>query len=105
MADKNIVLMFDANDHKGCLYLIVIEYYVLSPSLQQKWYRCETCKKKGIPYSITERRVLGSQPSGDMNHKPEGMLPLFSARPVVTPATLKRASTNFAAWNTVRPSS
>jgi len=62
------------------------------------------CQGKGSPYSITERRVpelipaLGSQPAGDMSHKPDGRLPLLSARPGVTPATLKRAATNFAAW-------
>ena len=61
-------------------------------------------KGKGSPYSITERRVpepipvLGSQPAGDVSHKPGGRLPLLSARPAVTPATLKRAATNFAAW-------
>ena len=56
-----------------------------------------TCKKgKGSPYSITERRVpqlisvLGSQPAGDVNHKPDGRLRLLSARPAVTPTTLKR---------------
>jgi len=55
-------------------------------------------------YSITERRVpelipvLGSQPAGDVSHKPGGRLPLLSARPAVTPATLKRAAINFAAW-------
>ena len=43
-------------------------------------------------------QVLGSQPAGDMNHKPDGRLPLLSARPAVTPATLKRAATDFAAW-------
>jgi len=59
---------------------------------------------KGSPYSITERRVpelipvLGSQPAGDVSHKPGGRLSLLSARPVVTSATLKRAATNFAAW-------
>ena len=65
-----------------------------------------TCglKGKGSPYSITERRVpelipvLGSQPAGDVNHKPDGRLSLLSARPAVTPATFKRADTNFAAW-------
>ena len=63
-----------------------------------------TSKGKGSPYSITERRVpelisvLGSQPAGDVSHKPGGWLPLLSARPVVTLATLKRAATNFAAW-------
>jgi len=42
--------------------------------------------------------VLDSQPAGDVSHKPGGRLPLLSARPAVTPATLKRAATNFAAW-------
>jgi len=61
-------------------------------------------KGKGSPYSITERRipelipVLGSQPAGGVSHKAGGRLPLLSARPAVTPATLKRAATNFAAW-------
>ena len=60
--------------------------------------------KKGSPYSITERRVpelipvLGSQPASDVSHKPGGKLPLLSAGPAVTPATIKRAATNFAAW-------
>ena len=60
--------------------------------------------KKASPYSITERRfpelipILDSQPADDVNHKPDGSLPLLSARPAVTPATLKRAVTNFAAW-------
>ena len=39
--------------------------------------------------------VLGSQPPGDMSHKPGGRLPLLSARPAVIPASLKRAATNF----------
>ena len=61
-------------------------------------------KAKGSTYSTTERRVpeqilvLGSQPAGDVSHKPVGRLPLLSARPAVTFATLKRAATNFAAW-------
>jgi len=42
--------------------------------------------------------VLVSQPASDVSHKPGGRLPLLSARPAVTPATLKRAATNFAAW-------
>ena len=60
-------------------------------------------KGKGSPYSITERRVpelipvLGSRPAGDVSHKPGGRLPLLFARPAVTPATLKRAVTIFAA--------
>jgi len=61
-------------------------------------------KGKGSPYKTTECRfpelipVLGSQPAGDVSHKPSGRLPLLSARPAVTPATFKRAATNFAAW-------
>ena len=42
--------------------------------------------------------VLGSQPAGDVSHKPGGRLPLFSARPAVIITTLKRAATSFAAW-------
>jgi len=65
-------------------------------------------KGKGSPYSITERRVPelipvpGSQPAGDASHKPGSRLPLLSARPAVTPATLKRAATNFAAFGEQR---
>jgi len=61
-------------------------------------------KGKGSPYSITERRVpelipvLGSQPAGGVSHKPSGRLPLLTATPAVTPTTLKRAATSFAAW-------
>jgi len=60
--------------------------------------------EKGSSYSIAERRipelipVLGSQPASDVSHKPSGRLPLLSARPAVTLATLKRVATNFAAW-------
>jgi len=63
-------------------------------------------KGKVSSYSIAERRVpelipvLGSQPAGDVSHQPCGRLPLLSARPAVTPATLKRAATSFAAWRT-----
>jgi len=65
---------------------------------------CRPNRDKGSPDSITERRVpelipvLGSQSAGDVSHKPGGRLPLLSARPAVTPATLKRAAINFAAW-------
>ena len=51
--------------------------------------------KKRSPYSITGRRVpelipvLGSQPAGDVSHKPGSRLPLLSARPAVTPAAIK----------------
>jgi len=44
------------------------------------------------------KKVLGSQPASDVSHKPGSRLPLLSARPAVTLATLKRAATNFAAW-------
>jgi len=62
-------------------------------------------RKKGkcSPYSITECgvpeliTVFGSQPAGDVSHKPGGGLSLLFARPAVTPATLKRAATSFAA--------
>ena len=61
-------------------------------------------KGKGSPYSNNERRVLelipvsSSQHAGDVSHKPGGWLPLLSARPAVTLATLKKAATNLAAW-------
>ena len=63
-------------------------------------------KRKGKcnPYSITERRVpelipvLGSQPAGDVSHKPGDRLLLLSVRPAVIHATLKSADTNFAVW-------
>jgi len=73
-------------------------------SINKSYQWGKKSKSKGSPYSITERRVpelipvLGSQPAGDMSHRPGGRLPLLSARPAVTPATLKRAATNFAAW-------
>jgi len=60
--------------------------------------------QKGSSYSITERTVPelipvpGSQPAGDVSLKPGGRLPLLSTRPAVTPATIKWAATNFAAW-------
>jgi len=46
--------------------------------------------ERGVPELIP---ILGSQPAGDVSHKPGGRLPLLSARPAVTPATLKRAAT------------
>ena len=62
------------------------------------------CNCKGSSYSITERRVpqlipvLGSKPADYVSHKPGGRLPLLSATPAVTVATIKRVATNFAAW-------
>jgi len=66
--------------------------------------KCRRTRKKGSPHSITERRVpglipvLGSQPAGDVSHKPGSRLPLLSARPAAILATLMRADTSFAAW-------
>ena len=47
---------------------------------------CESTEntKRRVPELIP---VLGSQPAAEVNHKPDGRLPL-----------LKRAATNFAAW-------
>ena len=61
-------------------------------------------KGKGSPSSIARHRVpelipvLGSHPAGNMSHKPGGRLPLLSAMPTFTLATLKRAAASFAAW-------
>jgi len=61
-------------------------------------------KGKGSSHSSTERRVpelvpvLGNHPADDVSHKPGGRLLLLSARPAVTPATLTKAATDFAAW-------
>jgi len=55
----------------------------------------ERRKGKCSPYSIIERRVpelipvLGSQPAGDVSHKPSGRLPLLSERHAVALATLE----------------
>jgi len=63
------------------IYLAHVQFAVVLSSPQ---------KGKASPYSITERRVpelilvLGSQPAGDVSHKPGGRLPLLSARPAVT---------------------
>jgi len=87
----------------GTLYLYATRPYnyicaVFSPYALQR-----QVKGKGSPYSITQRRVpeiipvLGSQPAGDVSHKPGGRLPLLSARLAVTPATLKKAGTSFTA--------
>ena len=59
---------------------------------------CSTLKRQPILDYLELIPVLGSQPAGDVSHKPGGSLPLLSARPAVTLATLKRAATNFAAF-------
>jgi len=74
------------------------------PSLSLPPVGCPLEVKKGSSYSTAERRVLelipvlDSQPAGDVSRKPDGRLPILSAKRAVTPATLKRAATNFAAW-------
>jgi len=84
------------------IFLASCEPLLSTPKLHHK-HTSEINKGKGSPYAITERRVpelilvLGSQPAGDVSHKPSGRMPLLSARPAVTPATLTRAATNFAA--------
>ena len=52
---------------------------ITAPSLQAGYSSCRPINsKKGSLYSITERRVpelipdLGSQPAGDVSHKPGG---------------------------------
>jgi len=42
--------------------------------------------------------ILGSQPAGDVSHKPGGRLSQLSVRPVVTFATVKKGDSNFAVW-------
>jgi len=85
-----------------CYYYCCFKNKIACRKLQGQ--TVSTVKGKGSPYSTAERRVpelipvLGSQPAADVSHKPGGRLPLLFARPAVTPTTLKRAATNFAAW-------
>ena len=83
-----------------CLTVNITEWSVwCSGNVGSHLHHC-----KPSPYSTAERRVpelipvLGSQPAGDMSHKPGCRLPLLSARLAVTLTTLKRAATNFSAW-------
>jgi len=74
--------------------------------MSENWWQSEICIVKIVAHirlpsigSVPELiLVLDSQPAGDVSHKPGGRPPLLSARPAVTPATLKRTATNFAAW-------
>jgi len=96
---KNVGFLAVTYKCKCALSVYFIQVYINHGSVY-----FDSTKGKGSLYSITERRVpelisiLVSQPAGDVSHKPSGRLPLLSARPAVTPATLKRAATNFAAW-------
>jgi len=51
---------------------------------------CPSCRPTN---SVKALKAI--QPAGDVSHKPGGRLPLLSARPAVTPATLERAATKF----------
>jgi len=76
---------------------------LIRPAAARPTYTHTAKYGKGSPYSTAERSVpeliavLGSQPACDVSHKPDGKLPLLSARSAVTLATLKSAATNFAA--------
>jgi len=83
---------------------LIWKFWLLTTPPHVKYVATLPCKKgKGSPCSITDSRVpeqipVGSQPAGDVSHKPGGRQPLLSARSAVTPATLKRAATSFVAW-------
>ena len=88
-----LTLTSKSNFHRFCVNNTPFTYSLISPSYmaaenkysKQKLYkRYKNAKKgKGSPYWNTERRVLevipvlGSQPAGDVSHKPGGRLPLF----------------------------
>ena len=107
---KHVKQILDRDSHKAVLNNIILLLLMagMCPTVKGKSslysITCPTVKGKSSLYSITERRVLElilvlvSQPAGDVSHKLGGRLPLLSVRPAVTPATLKRAATNFAAW-------
>ena len=63
------------------------------------WENIAGAKRYSRPrgFNIAGRAPPSPPPAGDVSHKPGGRLSLLSARPAVTPATLKRAATNFAA--------
>jgi len=97
-----ICLEQDADLHMAQLMPMPLNFKTKQPCIVHSSTSYMT--KKGNPYSINDCRVpelipvLGSQPAGDMSHKPGGRLPLLSARTEVTLATLKRTATYFAAW-------
>ena len=76
----------------GFSLLFCVFFVVVCAGLS--WLQVSCRVKKDSQYSITEHRVpelipvLGSQPAGDVSHKPGGRLPLLFARPAVTLAIL-----------------
>jgi len=83
-----VVVVADDDDRDAAVVVFVFSL----PTLYMYTSTSIICKK-GSRYSINERRVaelipvLGSQPAGDVSHKPGGRLPSLSARPAVTLAT------------------
>jgi len=73
-----VVTAFDSDNRS-----ILLSYLISAPPGGS--HPSARSKGKGSPYSINERRVpelipvLGGQPAGDVNHKPDGRLPLLSA--------------------------
>ena len=93
----------------GTLYPQVHDLYPLYPQVKDtayvkilskrqttRFYKVRTNLYPPPTYENVATRL--SQPAGDVNHKPDGRLQLLFAKPAVTPATLKMAATNFAAW-------
>jgi len=95
----SMCLFHQAYTNIDLLGAVPVQPACISALLSKSQYTCFTVgfdAKKGSPYSITEHRVLAlipvlcRQPVGDVSHKPGCMLPLFSARPELTLAMLKR---------------
>jgi len=98
--------LFAHNSTNKLTYVVVYGQSIASVIQAYYAFLNELCivEGTGSPYSITDRGVpelipvLGSQPAGDVSHKPCGRLSLLSVRPAVTLATLKRVAINFAVW-------
>ena len=91
--DDLAVVANQLGDHLGHVQTYVALQRRHTPTHRQHHHSLASTqegKGKDSPYSIAERRVpelipvLGSQPAGDVSHKPGGRLPLLSARPAVT---------------------
>ena len=63
-----------------------------------RWVICMSALRSTQGTMPVPRHSVFYKPAGDGSRKPGGRLPLLSAGPAVTLATLKRAATNFAAW-------